>query len=98
MHFMQVNFRSWNFGAVGRSMVFEERTRTQDPGSQKRVRLGNNNSTIGSRIRQNAVPGSGINPLYAGKFQVLELWRGWEKHGFRRKNQNSESLSFALAH
>jgi len=28
MHFMQVNFRSWNFGAVGRSMVFEERTRT----------------------------------------------------------------------
>ena len=54
--------------------------------------------TIIIAIRQNAVPGSGINPLYAGKFQVLELWRGWEKHGFRRKNQNSESLSFALAH
>jgi hypothetical protein len=51
---MQVNFRSWNFGAVGRSMVFE-----------------------------------GIHPLYAGKFQVLELWRGWEKHGFGRKNQDS---------
>jgi hypothetical protein len=95
---MQVNFRSWNFGAVGRSMVFEERTRTQDPGSQKRVRLGNINSTIGSRIRQNAVPGSGINPLYAGKFQVLELWRGWEKDGFRRNNQNSECFSSALAH
>jgi hypothetical protein len=79
-------------------MVFEERTRTQDPGSQKRVRLGNNNSTIGSRIRQNAVPGSGINPLYAGKFQVLELWRGWEKDGFRRNNQNSECFSSALAH
>jgi len=37
-----------------------------------------------TRIRQNAVPGPGINPLYAGKFQVLEPWRGWEKHGFRR--------------
>ena len=37
-----------------------------------------------SRIRQNAVPGPGINSLYAGKFQVLEPWRGWEKHGFRR--------------
>jgi hypothetical protein len=30
MHFMQVNFRSWNFGAVGRSMVFEKRTRNQN--------------------------------------------------------------------
>ena len=30
IHFMQVNFRSWNFGAVGRSMVFEKRTRNQN--------------------------------------------------------------------
>ncbi len=30
IYFMQVNFRSWNFGAVGRSMVFEERIRTQN--------------------------------------------------------------------
>jgi hypothetical protein len=44
---------------------------------------------ISFRIRENAVPGSGINAFYAGRFQVLELWRGWEKHGFRRKNQNS---------
>ena len=29
---MQLNFRSWNFGAVGRSMVLERRTRPQDPG------------------------------------------------------------------
>jgi hypothetical protein len=27
---MQVDFRSWNFGAVGRSMVFEERIRNQN--------------------------------------------------------------------
>ena len=30
IHFMQVDFRSWNFGAVGRSMVFEERIRNQN--------------------------------------------------------------------
>ena len=22
-----------------------------------------------------------VHALYTGKFQVLELWRGWEKHG-----------------
>ena len=30
MHFMQVNFRSWNFGAVGRKIVFEEIIKTQN--------------------------------------------------------------------
>ena len=37
VHFMQVNLGSHHFGAVGRSIVLEERSRTQDPGSQKGI-------------------------------------------------------------
>jgi hypothetical protein len=72
MHFMQVKFGSWNFGAVGSGFA---RPKVQDP------------SVCSSKTQ-----------LYAGKFWVLGVWRGWEQLILvdillRTKTQDLKSLA-----
>ena len=53
------------------------RVKRRDPKGQ-----GRGNLLFYAPLRARAEETSSHPSLYAGKFQVLEQWRGWEKHGF----------------